>query len=173
MRYHLIILPTKGFSEEDLVNFIEIIKGKVYVATPNKKVAIGKYGSKIFPDFSIKEIFLLKDTFFDDLIIISDDGFKELLTPEVSAIFARFLYSKKPVILSSLAQIGIAKMELINGRMITFNNIDFPEYMKVVRNLKVSFIDLPCYIDDNLITTKGREFVFDLEDFLIDLSLTK
>ncbi|MEM1688275.1 MAG: hypothetical protein QXM04_02715, partial [Nanopusillaceae archaeon] len=79
MRYHLIILPTKGFSEEDLVNFIEIIKGKVYVATPNKKVAIGKYGSKIFPDFSIKEIFLLKDTFFDDLIIISDDGFKELL----------------------------------------------------------------------------------------------
>ncbi|MEM4511614.1 MAG: DJ-1/PfpI family protein, partial [Nanopusillaceae archaeon] len=168
MKYHLVILPTRGFSEEDLVNFIEIIKGKVYVATSNKKVAIGKYGSKVFPDFSIKEIFLLKETFFDDLIIISDEGFRELLIPEVSAIFARFLHSKKPVILSSLAQIGIAKMELINGRTITFNNIDFPKYIKTIRNLKVNFIDLPCYIDNNLITTKGREFIFDLEDFLID-----
>ncbi|MEM1684254.1 MAG: hypothetical protein QW038_01810 [Nanopusillaceae archaeon] len=173
MKYHLMILPTRGFSEEDVVNFAEILKGKLYVATPDKKIAIGRYGSKIFPDFSIKEIFLLKDTFFDDLIIVSDKGFKELLIQEISAIFARFFYSKKPVILSSLAQIGIAKMGLINGKIITFNNIDFPEYMKIISDLKINFIDLPYYIDNNLITTKGREFIFDLQDFLLDLNLIR
>ncbi len=169
MRYHLIILPTSGFSEEDVVNFLDILDGKIYVATPFKKVAIGKYKSKIYPDFSIEEVFLLKESFFDSLIIIADKGYKELMTNEVASIFSRFYYGKKPVILSSLAQIGLAKMELILGKTITFNNVEFPEYLEEIFKLKVRFIDLPYYVDGNLITTKGRESIYDLEDVMLEV----
>ena len=168
-RTHLIILPTRGFSEEDLVNFLDILNGKIYVAIPFKKVAIAKYGSKVYPDFSTEEIFLLKDTFFDSLIVIADKGFREFIDSEIASIFTRFYHAKKPVILSSLAQIAFAKMDLLLGRTITFNVDEFPEYLKTVLKLKVRFADLPYVVDGNLITTKGRDAIYDLEDSLLEL----
>lgn len=164
MKRHLIILPRRNFSEEDLFNFLDIIKGKIYIATINREIAYGNYKSLVYPDFSIEEIFKMSSNPFDSIIFIADKGYKDLIIPEVKALFARFLNLMKPVVLSSLSQVAMAKMGLLYNRIVTFDNVNYPEYEKILLKYGVKVVDSPFYRDNNLISTKGKDSIYLLEE---------
>lgn len=169
MKMNLIVIPNKGFSEEDIYYFIKILDGSKYIATPDNYIAIGKYKSKIVPDFSIEEL-LDKDIIFDRIIFIADKGYKILLKyPEVLALFTRYKTLRKTVILSSLAQYLFAKERLIYDMIITYNKEEFPEYYDKFSRYKLKIVDYPFVLDKGIITVKGRDSILDLELHLNEL----
>ncbi|MGC9079650.1 MAG: hypothetical protein ACP5G1_02845 [Nanopusillaceae archaeon] len=163
MKLNLIVLPKKGFHEDDLFNFLDILDGRTYVATQNKDIAIGKYKSKVVPDFDVEDIFLLQTADYDRIIFIADEGFKYFNNNEIYGLFVRFLNSYKTVILSSLAQIAFARAGLLTGRTIVYNNDDYPEYINELREYGITINTVEdYYVDRNLITVKGRDSIYEL-----------
>ncbi len=170
MKLNLIIIPSKKFSEDDLYNFMDILDGKTYVANIKRNVSIGKYKSLVFPDFDINEIFMMRDHYFDRLIFLADEGFKEFINIKIAAIFTRYLNLYKTVILSTLAPIAFIKMNLLHGKKIVFNYEEFPEYLKIVEKYRAEFLSGYSYfVDKNLITVKGRETIYELGEDLLEI----
>ena len=170
MKMNLIILPSKGFDEDDLFNFLDILDGRTYIAIKDRKIGIGKYKSKVLPDFDVHEIFLMKENHFDRLIYISDEGYKEFLDVEFQAIFTRFIDSYRTVILSSLSQIAFLKSGLLAGRTITYNYDEYPQYLKYFPDYGVKLVTNADYVvDRNLITVKGRDSIYTLGEKLKEI----
>ncbi|MGC9133152.1 MAG: hypothetical protein ACP5GJ_01985 [Nanopusillaceae archaeon] len=167
MKMNLIVLPRRGFDDDDLFNFFDILDGRNYVAIPKREISIGRYKSKVLPDFDTHEIFLMKENHFDRIIFIADRGYKEFMDVEIQSIFTRFLNSYRTVILSSLAQIAFLKSGLLVGRSIVYNYDEFPEYLKYFENSGVKLITNHNYfVDRNLITVKGRDSIYELGENL-------
>lgn len=163
MKKNLIIIPYEGFSEEDLYNFMNILDGKKYIATPDKEIAIGKFGSKVIPDFSIDDVFINDYKIYDRLIIIADKGYKILLKyPQIVPLFVRYKNFGKTIILSSLAQYAMAKLGLIFDMIITYNKKEFPKYYEKFLQYNLKVVDLPYVIDKGIITTRGRDDILSL-----------
>jgi len=163
---NLILLPRRGFFDEDLLNLIEILNQKVFVATKNKEIAIGKNGTKIIPDFSISEILKFSTNAFDNLFIVADEGWKDLYDIETKMMIARFSIYPRKIIAISLAPLLLAKTGFLTGKIITYNNKEFPEYEKIFLKYGVKLIDLPVFKHDNIITCKGRESISLLKKYL-------
>jgi len=170
MKMNLIILSSKGFDEDDLFNFLDILDGRTYIAIKNRKIGIGKYKSKVLPDFDVHEIFLMRENHFDRLIYISDEGYKEFLNVDSQAIFTRFINSYRTVILSSLSQIAFLKSGLLAGRTITYNYDEYPQYLKYFPDFGVKLVTNADYVvDRNLITVKGRDSIYNLGEKLKEI----
>lgn len=164
---NLIILPRRGFDEDDLFNFLDILDGRNYIAIKDREIGIGKYKSKVLPDFDIHEIFLMKENHFDRLIFIADKGYKDFMDVETQAIFTRFINSYRTVILSSLSQIAFLRTGLLVGKTIVYNYDEYPEYLKYFQNSGVKLItNYDYYVDKNLITVKGRDSIYNLGENL-------
>ncbi|HIP66557.1 MAG TPA: hypothetical protein EYH09_00300 [Candidatus Nanopusillus sp.] len=155
----LILIPLRGFHDQDLLELIDILKDKVYVATENREVAIGKLGTKVLPDFSFKEILYINSNPFDKLIIIADEGWKRLDLPEVKTIIAGFLYGYKTVIIISLAPVLLAQFGFLAGKIVTYNNKEFPQYEPLLIKYGVKVVDFPVFKDGYIISARGRESV--------------
>lgn len=163
METNIIIIPKRGFSEEDLLYFIDNLEGKTYVATYNRVISVGKFGSKVIPDFSVEEVFYMHSVLFDRIIFIADEGYKYFLKyTEIPSLFARYKYSRRTIILSSLSQYAFAKMGLLNGYIITYNYEEFPEYLEKFREFGIKFANYPYVFMNNVITVKGRENILEL-----------
>lgn len=155
----LILLPLRGFHDKDLLELVDVLKDRIYVATENREIAIGKLGTKVLPDFSFKEILYIKSNPFDKLVIIADEGWKKLDLPEVKTIIAGFLYGYKTVIIISLAPVLLAKFGFLAGKIVTYNNRDFPQYEGFLMKCGVKVVDFPVFKDGNIISSRGRESV--------------
>ena len=162
----LIILPLKGFNDYDLLNFLEICNDKAFVATYDRELAIGKYGSKVVPDFSFERILRFKSSPFDTLVIIADEGWKSLDIPEVKIITAGFLVPNKKIIAISLAPVLLSKFGFLKGKIATYNYEEFPKYEKILRTNGVKVTNFPVFKDGNIITCKGGDSVFIIKKYI-------
>jgi len=161
----LIILPTKGFHDQDLLEIIEILNENIYVATRNREIAIAKMGTKVLPDFSFKEILYMHSNPFDKLIIIADEGWKELELPEVKTIVSGYLFSNKIVVAISLAPVLLAKFGFLAGKIVTYNS-EYPKYEKLLIKYGARVVDFPTFKDGNLISAKGRDSIKMIKRYL-------
>ena len=154
---NLILIPRRGFFDEDLLNLAEIINQRFFIATKNREIAIGKYGTRVIPDFSIYEILKSTINAFDNLFIIADEGWKDLYDTDTKTLIARFSVYPRKIFAISLAPILLAKSGFLAGKIATYNNKDFPEYEKLFMKYGVRLVDFPVFKHENIITCKGRE----------------
>jgi len=162
----LILLPKRDFHDKDLLNFVEIVNDKTYIATQGRDIAIGKYGTKVIPDFSFESILKFKTNPFDRIVLIADEGWKELYIPEIKTIVAGFMVPQKEIIAISLAPITLAKFGFLAGKIITFNYDEYPKYEHVFYKYGARVTTFPVFKDGNIATCKGRDSIFLLKKYI-------
>lgn len=147
----LLILPAEDFNEQEYLiisSQLERANIKVFIASDANTVCKGSSGLKVKNDVSF---FNIHESNFGGIIFIGGTGTRKYWNNVgLHNIAKKFFRSKKIIGAICSAPIILAKAGLIKEKAVCF-----PEDKKELEREGIEYIELPVYIDKNIITAQS------------------
>jgi protease I len=166
----MIIIPLKGFWDEELIKLKEIFEQNglmVTVASSTIKEAEGIFGIKIKPDIVLNEV---KITLYDAIVFVGGEGAVQYWDdPHAHRLVREALTEEKVLGAISIAPIILSNAKILKGKKATV----WPTLSNRLKWSGAIYTGNPIEVDGNIVTADKPDSVEEFANAILSLILQK